>query len=280
MKDDLLAPVYPVTPKVVFMGEKPLAAKCLEHLLTKDCEIVGVCTRKKTENVWWGKQIIREIAEKNNIPIVERKEILDLKPNIIISVLYPFVIETGILRPSKYERALNLACNLHLAPLPEYKGCNCGSHALMNGDTRFGVTLHELAPELDNGRIIAKRYFDLTLEDTSKTLYEKGCNLGYRIFEENIDSILSGNVQFHEFYDDGSKPYPRDSLKNKQIPKIENRKRVYDFVRALDFPPFEPAYFLNKKGKKIYLKAKDFGLREFELKNLEKESQLKDYLKI
>ncbi len=266
--------------KIVFMGEKPFAAKCLEHLLRKDCEIIGICTRKKTENVWWGKQIIREIAEKNNIPIVGRKEILDLKPEIILSVLYPFVIEEGILKPTRYEKASNFSCNLHLAPLPEYKGCNCGSHALMNGDTKYGATLHELTARLDGGRIIDKRYFELELEDTAKTLYEKVCDLGYKIFKDNMKNILSGNVQFHESYDDGSKPYPRDSLKNKQIPKIENRKRVYDFVRALDFPPFEPAYFLDKKGKKIYLKAKDFGLKEFKLKNLEKENQLTNYLKI
>lgn len=253
------------------MGEKPFAAKCLNNLLKQDCNIVGIATRKKIENVWWGKQIVREIADENKIPIIKRKDIKNLKPDILLSVLYPFIIEEDILK------SVDSAYNLHLAPLPKYKGCNCCSHVLMNGDTKFGVTFHEMTPELDSGRVFDRQFFDLTLRDTAETVYKKVCDLGYKVFTENIKNILSGNISFLECPNNESEPTPRNSLENKQIPKIDNRKKVYDFVRALDFSFFEPAYFLNDE-KKIYLKAKDFELENFKLKNPKKEKQLKNYL--
>jgi methionyl-tRNA formyltransferase len=256
--------------KIVFMGEKPFSAKCLKYLLKQECKIVGIATRKETD-VWWGKQVVREIADENKIPIIKRRDIKDLKPDILLSALYPFLIERDLIE------SVDSAYNVHLAPLPEYKGCNCGSHALMNGDTRYGVTIHEMTPELDNGRVIDRQYFDLTLEDTAKTLYEKGCNLGYKMFKENILNILSGGIKFQEYYDNGSEPTPRDSLENKQIPNTKDRRGVYNFVRALDFSPFEPAFFLGGK-EKIHLKAKDFELENFRLRNQEKEKQLKNYL--
>ena len=114
-------------PKIVFIGEKPLGYMCLKDLFKRKCEIAAICTRKKSSDLWWDKQKVRIFAEDHGIPLIKRRDIISIGPDIIISVLYPYIIETDVIESSKY------CYNLHLAPLPEYKGCNCGSHALING---------------------------------------------------------------------------------------------------------------------------------------------------
>jgi methionyl-tRNA formyltransferase len=257
-------------PRVAFFGEKPLAEKCLEDLSSRNCEIVAVCTREKDEKVWWGKNRIKEIAHQLHLPLIKRADLLKLKPDILISVLYPFIIEKEIIHSA--QRAFNL----HLAPLPEYKGCNTGSHALMKGDARFGVTFHEMTEELDSGRLVEKRYFPLSFSDTARNLYDKANQTGWEIWQNKIEGILSNQSELSEVEDDGSKPFARDSLNDKKIPSTMSRLEIYNFVRALDFDPFEAAYFLNG-DEKIHLRQKDFNSQTLKLNDPSLEYKLLSY---
>ena len=254
------------------MGEKPLGRACLDHLLDLDYSVVAIATRKEIPDAWWGKQVVREKAIEAGIPLINRKEIIQLQPDILISVVYPFIIEPEVLESA------GAGFNLHGAPLPEYKGCHPGTHALIKGDKKFGATLHELVPELDKGRIVEKRYFDVTLEDTSATVYGKMCDIAFEIFKDNVPNILSGDVVLEPVQDDGSLPNTHDSIV-KELPKISDRYAVYNYVRALDFRPFEPASFVDASGAKIELRAEDFDCESgFVLKDAAKEVALKEYL--
>jgi len=51
--------------------------------------------------------------------------------------------------------------NYHPAPLPEYPGINCYSHAIHDRVRRYGVTLHQMTNTVDQGEIIEKNMFDL-----------------------------------------------------------------------------------------------------------------------
>lgn len=239
--------------KVVFMGEKPLAKKCLQYLRRlKDVEILGVCTRKPTKNVWWGEQVVRKYCIAKGIPIIERKKILEFEEvDVIISVLYPFVIEKEIL-----DKAKIAAVNLHQAPLPHYKGCNSVSHAIMNGEKEYGVTLHLMNEELDSGDIIERKMFPINDDITARELYELADKYCFEVFRRNIKNILRGEFRtFKQEKHIKSHIYPRNSLQNKQVDLSWPPEKIYNFVRGLDFPPFEKAYIMVG-DKKIYLSTR------------------------
>lgn len=44
--------------------------------------------------------------------------------------------------------------NVHLAPLPRYRGRHPLHWALINGETEFGLTIHRMSPEIDAGDIL------------------------------------------------------------------------------------------------------------------------------
>ena len=242
--------------RVVFLGEKPLGHQCLRVLLDRDdVEIVAVATRAPRRDVWWGRQRVRELAEERGVPIVGRTEILALeRVDFLVSVLYPFVIEPEILATARVA-----AVNLHQAPLPEYRGCNGASHAIINGEREWGGTLHLLSAELDRGDIIEKRCFAIAEGVTARELYDVNDANCIEIFRDNIGAILDAG--FTATPQDPSAPsrtHARDSLVDKRADPSWPEAKLARFVRGMEFPPFEPAYFLVGE-RKIYLTTSTDG---------------------
>ena len=236
--------------RVVFLGEKPLGHRCLELLHRQpDVEIVGVCTRGICPEVWWGRQLVREHAVRHRLPLLRRRDLLTLgRIDSLISVLYPFLIEPDVLATTR-----GAAVNLHQAPLPEYRGCNGASHAIINGEETWGGTLHLLADQLDSGNIIEKRCFPIRPDITSRELYEENDENCFAIFRDNLRAVLE-NV-FEATPQNLHTPrhtYNRDSLSSKQASPGWDDETLDRFVRGHEFPPFEPAYFLSD-GEKRHL---------------------------
>jgi methionyl-tRNA formyltransferase len=242
--------------RVVFLGEKPHGHECLRVLLDRDdVEMVAVATRAPQQDVWWGRQRVRELAEERGVPIIDRAGILELEQvDFLISVLYPFVIEAEVLATARVA-----AVNLHQAPLPEYRGCNGASHAIINGERTWGGTLHLMSAELDQGDIIEKRCFAISESITARELYDANDANCIEVFRDNLDAIL--DASFKATPQNPSAPtrtYARDSLADKRADPSWPQEKLERFVRGMEFPPFESAYFLASE-RKIYLTTSEDG---------------------
>lgn len=73
--------------------------------------------------------------------------------------------------------------NLHLAPLPEYRGRFSAAHALANNDQFYGVTLHYIDEGIDTGPIIAETRWPIQPDDTVDTLRERAFRDGEELFK-------------------------------------------------------------------------------------------------
>jgi len=236
--------------RLVFFGEKPLGARALERVLAeRDIDVAGVVTRKPTPDVWWGRQRVRELAIEHGIPLLGRRDVLALgRVDIVLSVLCPWVIEPEIL-----TRATIAAVNLHQAPLPEYRGCNGASHAIIDGACTWGGTLHLMSAELDRGDIIEKRLFPVRPGVTARELYDENDDNCDAILRDNLGAIIEGRFTATP-QDPRARSYlhGRDSLRDKRADLDWDDERLDRFVRGLEFPPFEPAYFVAG-GAKVHL---------------------------
>ncbi len=260
------APIH----RIAFFGGKPLSARCLQLLhgmhAHDQLEIVAVCCRAEGERGWWsgpGVPEVRETARALGLPVIDTPEQLATIPvDLGLSVLYHQVLPGSIVG---HPRCGFL--NLHLAPLPHYRGCNICSHAIMNGETRFGVTLHRMDDKPDHGDVIAVRWFDIPPSATARDLMDLSEAEGYRLFCEMLPSILSNalpaRAQQEIIERDGvvSRYYRRDSLSTNGAKRVDlawPADRIFNHVRALDFPPFEPAY-AEISGRRIYLTTRARG---------------------
>ena len=235
--------------KIVFLGEKSLSLLCLQYLRSlNNVEIIAVCTRALRE-VWWEKQEINLFCKENDIPIVKRTSLAELEYDYLISVLYPFIIEKQYI-----EKTGSLAINLHEAPLPRWRGCNGCSHAILQGDRRYGTTLHLLDEQLDAGDVIATRQFPIKQDETAKELYNRTKSVSLNLFKKWIPKIFIDDFQFYpQSEKEAAFVNSRDSLKKfKELPGDMDILHVFDSVRALDFLPWEPAFY-TRNDLKYYL---------------------------
>jgi methionyl-tRNA formyltransferase len=70
------------------------------------------------------------------------------------------------------------AFNLHFSLLPSYRGANPAEWALIRGETETGVTLIEMSPTFDTGKMIAQSGIAVTETDTRESIYQKLYELG------------------------------------------------------------------------------------------------------
>lgn len=239
--------------KISIAGARWLGVNCLSFLAGIDgIEITHACFPNKKEKVWWKDVVDEDEVRKIGFKITPWQNWQDLKFDLVFSILHGGIFKTAHLNNSRFG-----VINLHPAPLPEYRGCNSYAHAIMNGDKTYRVTMHYVDEGIDDGPIIGQNSIGIEDNDTGYSLYKKAQKSALNLFKQYAPKIIEyakDGKLFPAKKQDESKAnyYKRDSLKNKEANLNWDNKKLYDFVRALDFPPFEPAYIILK-GRKIYL---------------------------
>ena len=225
--------------------------------LSDTVEVVGIVTREPGHVGWWtrlGEPDAWDIAADLNIPRVQLEDVKDLNIDRLFSILYWKHIPGKILDQTRHP-----SLNLHLAPLPRYRGCNVYSHAIINGESDYGVTIQEMESRIDTGAIVATSMFPLDNTMTAFDLNTRAEQAAEELFKEKIGSALAGGYEPISQADllakNGSTvyDYPRNSLEGiKDLTGMIGTPELDLYVRGLEFPPYEPG-FIQANGKKIYL---------------------------
>ena len=101
--------------------------------------------------------------------------------------------------PQKLKREIlslpaNGCINVHFGKLPRYRGILPIFYALLNKDPSFGVTVHMMDEQLDNGAIVGQRDVPIAPGDTLETLYPKGFRAASELLDEALGAFERGRV--------------------------------------------------------------------------------------
>jgi methionyl-tRNA formyltransferase len=179
--------------KVLFCGSKSIAADCFQILLEREargqCEVAGIMTRP-VKDIRSG-QIFEVIHPDPGVPVWSGYAEVDeaLSWDVLISVQHNEVLPKAFL-----DRVGNYAVNLHMAPLPEYRGCNQFSFAIYDGSPLFGTTLHFMDAGVDSGPIVAERRFSTDGIRDVRSLYDRTEVESVHLFAEHVDDLISGQA--------------------------------------------------------------------------------------
>ncbi|WDL80507.1 hypothetical protein IP358_02005 [Helicobacter winghamensis ATCC BAA-430] len=241
--------------RIVFLGAKEIGKQCLEMLFKKqkdlDFKLIAVGTSSRGVGV-------REFAEAKGIPMIKDLSVLlSLEFDILFSVQYH-----AILTQEQIECAKEIAFNLHLAPLPEYRGCNQFSFAILNEDREFGVTIHRLAKGIDSGDIIFQKRFEIPKDCFVDELVELANIEGFKLFCESLEKMLKG--EYGLIPQDSIKALRREfhlrneieALKCVDLQACGGGALIEKIIRATAMPGFEPPYCYIGKRKFYFLQAK------------------------
>lgn len=248
--------------RVMFLGQGPLAefayGRLLDLAAAAELDVVVTCSNPCGVGTWWGTSRIREAAsahstlfvpnERRNDQVLEKVSV-EQSVNCVISVGHPWLVSERVL--GRTDRVA--AFNLHNAPLPRYGGFNTGSHAILEGATDFGSTLHWMEPEADAGPIAFMESFPIPDGATARALHFLTLEAGRRLFGQLVDCLVRDRLPPRVPMNARPTIYPRAALsEHREIFDMANDVEVDRKSRAFWFPPFEPA-FSRTLGRKYYV---------------------------
>lgn len=241
--------------RIVFMGTPKFSVPVLEGLISS-YQVVGVVTQPDKE-VGRKKEIrfspVKEMAIKKQIPVFqpenikkEYQEILNLKPDLIVTCAYGQIIPKVLLDFPKYR-----SINVHASLLPKLRGGAPIHKAIINNYLRTGITIMYMVEKMDAGDIIAQKETIIETEDTTGTLHDRLSMMGKELLLETIPDLIQGKIH----------PIPQNEEEvtyawniTREEEKIDFTKStldVYNQIRGLS--PFPGAYaVLDSKIVKIY----------------------------
>lgn len=242
--------------KIAFLGSKDVGYAALNYLIQNanrlDVDVVAVLSNDRRLNS--NDKSVLELAYTHQIPVLSNPDqLLELEAyDFLISVQYHKIIQQ-----KHIDTAKKLAINLHMAPLPEYRGCNQFSFAIIDEAYEFGTTLHVLNSGIDSGDILFENRFPINTNETAPVLHKLTTEKSILLFKESIEKILIGaytrTPQKNYCNQRSSSFHLRNEIHEiKQINLDWEDKKIDKYVRATYFPPFPPPFAIVN-GHKIDL---------------------------
>lgn len=110
--------------------------------------------------------------------------------------------------------------NLHASLLPKYRGAAPFQWAIINGESRTGVTIFELVDRMDAGPIYVMRETDILPNERAADLHDRLAIIGADAVVETLD-LLEKNPEFE--------PAPQDDAQATRAPKLSKADGLIRF---------------------------------------------------
>jgi len=126
-----------------------------------------------------------------------RSEFDDQIDKILIEEKIEFVVLAGFMRILERkitDKYFGRMINLHPSLLPLYPGLNTHRKVIKNKDSKHGISIHYVSPNLDAGPIIAQGIIKVRENETMEDLKKRIHKIEHILFPEVINEICVGNI--------------------------------------------------------------------------------------
>ena len=181
---------------VVFFGTGPVAARSL-RLLAKNFHIEAVVTKPRAAH-HRGDMPVLELAEQLELPILEvssKKEVSEKVAAAGYTSRVAVLIDFGIIVEQKVIDAFPMGIvNSHFSLLPQWRGADPITFAILSGQPKTGVSLMLLVEAMDEGPIIAVGEIELTPDLDTTELTSRLIGLSDKLLTDMLPKYLTGEV--------------------------------------------------------------------------------------
>ncbi len=248
--------------KVIFMGTPRFSVPTLEALID-NYDVIAVVTQPDRE-VGRGQKItyskVKEVALEHHIKVLQPvsiktsyKEILALKPDIIITCAYGQILPKELLYKPEYK-----CINVHASLLPKLRGGDPIHRAIMEGYYTTGVTIMYMNEQMDRGPIISQKETKITDQDTAGSLHNRLSTMGRDLLLETLPKIISGNINPQK-QNEREATYAGNLTKEDELIRWDDDKRLtFNRIRGLN--PWPGAYtHLDNKRIKVWSSEESYN---------------------
>lgn len=217
--------------RIIFMGTPEFAVTILKKILKNNYKVVGVIT-SPDKPAGRGRKVhqsaVKKFALENDLNVLQPtnlKEQTFLAELKALNANLQVVVAFRMLPKSVWQLPEYGTFNLHASLLPEYRGAAPINWAIINGETKTGVTTFFIDEKIDTGEIILQSECEITNDLTAGELHDKLMYLGSELVVETIDKIANNTIS--------TKPQP--NREHKHAPKIYKETCEIDWTDSLDY---------------------------------------------
>lgn len=248
---------------LVFIGSSQFGLRCLETCLSlPDIRVTGVLTAPNFFRISYRPEGVTNVlyadlasfAKARFIPLEIMHQSMS-QDGLLTKVTEwqpdAFLVAGWYHMIPKSWRQLAPAFGLHASLLPDYSGGAPLVWAMINNETRTGITLFQMADGVDSGPIVAQKDEDIFPEDTIASLYARVQEKGLELLKVSLPRIAKGKLNL----------IPQDESKRRIMPQRSPQDGLIDwrgdflkidrFIRAQTRP--YPGAFTILNGKILHI---------------------------
>ncbi|CAB1084518.1 formyltransferase [Olavius algarvensis Delta 1 endosymbiont] len=223
--------------RIILAGQGPFGEKALDALIQQGEDIVGVFCPKGRAGA-----AMKGLAESSSIALCQPDHMRDaavleayrdLQPDLVVLAFVTDILPGSLLDiPS-----IGTIC-YHPSLLPRHRGSSGINWAVIQGDTRTGLTILWADKGIDTGAILLQKEVDIEPHDTTGSLYfNKLFPMGIDAIVEAVDLIKSGKAPKIKQDESVATYEPPCDEKQAGIDWSKPAPEVYNLIRGCDPQP-------------------------------------------
>lgn len=240
--------------RVVFFGTPDFARASLEAIHKSKHEVVGVVTvadKASGRGQKINQSPVKVYAVEQNLPVFQPEKLRNeeflseiKKLNADIFVVVAFRMMPRLL----FEMPRMGTFNLHASLLPDYRGAAPINYAVLNGETKTGVTTFFINEKIDEGNILLQEETEILPEDNAGILHDKLMEIGAKLVVKTLDELALGTIteQPQPFVENPKTAY-KIFKEDTKINWENDVETIHNFVRGMS--PYPAAFTTLKIGE-------------------------------
>ena len=189
--------------KILYFGSGQFGLECLNALAKSSHSLQFIVTQpphpagrgrkpNPTPVAHWANTHSVPFIETENVNTPEVTEkIVDYQPDLIVVIAFGQKIGNELINlPPKG------AINVHASLLPKYRGAAPINWAIINGETKTGISIIALAEKMDAGDVLEQSQTDIGQEETAGQLHDRLAQMAAPLLEKTIEQITDGSVVY------------------------------------------------------------------------------------
>jgi methionyl-tRNA formyltransferase len=248
--------------RIVFMGTPDFAVGILDTIVKNNYNIVGVITAPD-KPAGRGQKLkysaVKEFALQHQLNLLQPT---NLKDENFLSTLknlnanLQIVVAFRMLPEAVWKMPQLGTFNLHASLLPQYRGAAPINWAIINGETKTGVTTFFIDDKIDTGAIILSKELAIEPDETAGILHDKLMNIGKEAVIGTIQNIENNNINTTIQNDNTNlKTAYKLNKENCKIDFSKSGEEIFNLIRGLSPYPAAWCYIKNSNEEwnvKIY----------------------------
>ncbi|OXG00030.1 methionyl-tRNA formyltransferase [Flavobacterium araucananum] len=246
--------------RIIFMGTPEFAVGILDTIIKNNYDVVGVITAAD-KPAGRGQKIkysaVKEYALGNNLTLLQPTNLKDenfLAELKALNANLQIVVAFRMLPKVVWEMPSLGTFNLHASLLPNYRGAAPINWAIINGETKTGVTTFFIDDKIDTGAMILNSEIVIEPEENAGQLHDRLMLLGSETVIDTLKVIENGNVTTTIQEDDAEiKTAYKLNKENCKIDWTKSGNEINNLIRGLS--PYPASWcFLKDKNEELSIK--------------------------